>query len=632
MTGEDPERREQRERRSRAAIAVLAVVTLVMVLRLGYMQILHGDRYALYAQQQRVRPLDLIPARGDILDAGGRVLATSRPAYTASLVYTGRPLPDEARRLLKEILGVTDDEIDGALAELQLYPFQPARLRVDLTPQQHTLLEENRMRLPGVVVEALPLRVYPEGSLASHVLGYVRQLGQWTVQGASGLERTFDQPPEYLADSGVVGLAGISGRLLVEVDVAGRLVGVRESEPPRQGDTLRLTLDARLQAAAEQALREHMAALREARTGNCPCPAPAAALVAIDVRTGGIKAMASVPDFDPNVFSLQPFLRRGTDRRQEVDQVIQGYIEEGVFLNRAIQSRYPPGSVFKVVTALAGLENGLGSLALTCPGYLSYGRRVYRDNAAHGHVDLEEALARSCNTYFWTMGLRLGTERMGQTASALGLDGTSGLRDVAGEVASRFPHGTDPLNTAIGQGEHLYTPIQIASLMATVANHGVRHRPYLVDAVLDPDGSVIYQAEPEVLGRVELPEAVWDRLIDSMVGVTTCRSGYCGTAYSRFADAPYTVAGKTGTAERAGYSSAWNYAWFASFAPAEDPEIAVAVIVEAGGGGSSGAGPVARRFYDVYFGLQPSPLDDGRDWSAAERTSAGTGHTSEEGG
>ncbi|HEX6989835.1 MAG TPA: penicillin-binding transpeptidase domain-containing protein, partial [Bacillota bacterium] len=474
MTGEDTERREQQEQRSRAVIAALALVTVAMILRLGYMQILHGERYALYAQQQRVRPLELIPARGDIIDARGNLLATSRPAYTASLVYTGQPLPDEARRLLKEILGVSDGEIDEALAELEAYPFQPARLRVDLTPEEHTLLEEHRLRLPGVVVEALPLRVYPLGSLASHVLGYVRQLGRWTVRGAAGLERSFDAPLESTGNS--VGLAGTSGRLMVEVDASGRLVRVRESEPPRQGDTLRLTLDTRLQAAAEQALREQMAALRETRSSTCPCPAPAAALVALDVRTGAILAMASLPDFDPNVFSLQPFLRRGSERRRQVDQVIQGYVDAGVFLNRAIQSRYPPGSVFKVVTALAGIENGLGRQTVACPGHFSFGGRVYRDNAAHGHVDLQEALARSCNVYFWTMGIRLTTERMGETASALGLHGTSGLRDLDGEVASSFPFEADPLNTAIGQGEHLYTPLQIASLMVTVANRGVRYR------------------------------------------------------------------------------------------------------------------------------------------------------------
>ncbi|HEX6989942.1 MAG TPA: penicillin-binding transpeptidase domain-containing protein, partial [Bacillota bacterium] len=430
-----------------------------------------------------------------------------------------------------------------------------------------------------------------------------------------------------------VGLAGTSGRLMVEVDASGRLVRVRESEPPRQGDTLRLTLDARLQAAAEQALHEQMVALRETRSSTCPCPAPAAALVALDVRTGAILAMASLPDFDPNVFSLQPFLRRGTERRLQVDQVIQGYVDAGVFLNRAIQSRYPPGSVFKVVTALAGVENGLGRQTVACPGHFSFGGRVYHDNAAHGHVDLQEALARSCNVYFWTMGIRLTTERMGETASALGLDGTSGLRDLAGEVASSFPFEADPLNTAIGQGEHLYTPLQIASLMVTVANRGVRYRPYLVDAVLDPAGGVIYEARAEVLGEVDLPESAWREVIEGMVGVTTCRTGVCGTAYSRFADAPYTVAGKTGTAQRAGYASAWNYAWFASFAPVEDPQVAVAVIVEGGGGGSSGAAPVARRFYDVYFGLAASPLDDGQDLPAPARSSGrGTGHASEEGG
>ncbi|HEY8449528.1 MAG TPA: penicillin-binding transpeptidase domain-containing protein, partial [Bacillota bacterium] len=263
-------------------------------------------------------------------------------------------------------------------------------------------------------------------------------------------------------------------------------------------------------------------------------------------------------------------------------------------------------------TALAGLEHGLGDQTVYCPGVFVHAGRTYEDWQGHGHVDLTKGIGRSCNVYFWTMGLRLGTERMGEMAQKLGLDGTSGLRDLSGEKPGEFPFGADPLNTAIGQGGHLYTPLQIAVFFATVANGGTRYRPYLVDQILTPAGEVVYQASPEVLAELDVPQSTLDRVVDGMVGVTSCIEGWCGTAYGTFAGAPYVVAGKTGTVERGGLGSEWNHAWFASFAPAgagQQPEIAVVVLIEGGGGGSRAAAPVARRIYDVYFGLAPSPLD-----------------------
>lgn len=600
---------EERHQRARIIVFVLILAFSGILARLAQLQLVRGEEYAVYAQQQRIRIVEEVPRRGDILDRNGVALAASRPAYTASLVYTGEPMTEQVRMQLKWILGISDEEIDDALAQLRSHPFRPVPLLVDLSQAQVTLLEEMRHKLPGVIVEAIPVRVYPGGTLAAHVLGYLRQDVEWTLKGVDGLEGSYERPdPELFGGQDIGGLAGTPGKRLVEVDAGFQPVRLLEKIEPVPGNTIQLTLDAGLQAVVEQALDEQMEALRADRGSPCPCPAPFSAAVVMDTRTGGILALASRPAFDPNVFALQPFLRKGSARRAQIDAVISEYYQAGnsELFNRAIQGRYPPGSVFKLITALSGLEHGFGHHTVTCTGSLAHGGRVFRDWRAHGHVDLVEAIGESCNVYFWTLGLRLGMERMASTAVKLGLNGTSGLRDLPNENSGQFPFDGDPLNTAIGQGKHLYTPLQIAAVVSTIANGGTRYRPYLVDKIISPGGEVVFQAEPEVLGVVDLPEAAFADLREGMVATTSCIRGSCGTAYGSFMTAPYVVAGKTGTVERSGLSSAWNYAWFAAFAPAgsgQEPEIAVAVLIEGGGGGSRAAAPVARKIFDAYFGV-----------------------------
>lgn len=587
--------KKQRRVRSRIAIGFLVFAFFVIIARLAYLQLVKGEQYVAYAQQQRIRIVETVAARGDILAADGTVLATTRPVHTASLVYTGRPLPESARSLLKRILGVTDDDLDQAEAQVRNQKFRRAHLHVDLTPTQLTLLEEYRNELPGVLVESYPVREYPNGSLASHLLGYLRQDVEWDLVGRKGLEKTFDDF-----------LRGSSGKQLVEVDADGRPVNILEEIDPVKGDTIITTIDTSLQAATERALREQMEALREDPRDPCPCPAGAASAVVLDVNSGAILALASLPDFDPNPYAVQPLLRRGSPGRMEVDRLLRDSV--GHEFNRALQSRYPPGSVFKVITAIAGLESGFGNRIIYCGGSLTYGGRVYRDISAHGRTDLIKGLARSCNVYFWTVGLDIGTAKMGATASKLGLDGLSGLTDLDDEVPSAFPFQSDPLNTAIGQGEHLYTPLNFAATISTIANGGTRWRPFLVREAVSADGNIRYRYDPEPIEQVALDPQHLALLKQGMHGVTSCRDDWCGTAYGSFSDAPYRVAGKTGTVERSGLPSSHNYAWFAAFAPVDEPEIAVVVVVEEGGGGSRGAAPVARRIFDHYFGL-----DDAQD-------------------
>ncbi|MEX2356000.1 MAG: penicillin-binding transpeptidase domain-containing protein [Thermaerobacterales bacterium] len=604
---------EDRQFRARLLMASLVLVFLLLIGRLAQLQVIFGAELDEAARRQRVRPLVVPAPRGQILDREGAVLAGSRPAFTASLVFTGEPMPDETRQVLQKILDIHDDDINAALAQLARTPFQSARLKVDLSPEEHTRLEESRHVLPGVVVEVLPVRWYPHGQLASHVLGHVQAGDEWAVVGALGVERVFDNVVERPSGT-FQGLTGSPGRQVVEVDSVFRPSRILVQEEPVMGNDVLLTIDMVLQAAAEEALATHMEFLRETESGPCPCPAPAAAAVVLRVDSGEILAMASLPAFDPNVYALRPFLRSGSLRRTELNQILAGY-QQNPFdpsWNRAMQARYPPGSVFKMATGIAAIEAGLGNLKVHSPGYLIYGNRRLSDWQAHGLTDLVKAIGRSSNVHFWTLGIRLGVQRMGDAAAQFGLDGPSGLIDLPGEAPAAFPWHGDVLNVPIGQGEHLYSPLHIANYIAIIAQ-GECYRPYVVGRVVDPEGSIVYEAEPEILGRPEIADSDLEIIREGMRSVTGRRAGWWGTAYARFQDAPYVVAGKTGTVERGGrMESNTNHGWFAAYGPAErgtPPEIAVAVVVEGGGGGSLAAAPVARKIFDVYFENRPLPFE-----------------------
>lgn len=603
--------RETRLRRIHLLLLAFAVGVVLLVGRLVQLQVIHGAELEEQARRQRIRPVITPAPRGQIFDRSGRLLVGNRPAFVASLVYTGETMDSETQALLAELLDLDLEEVEQAVAQLNREPFWPVRLKVDLTPEEHTRLEEARHRLPGVIVETLPIRWYPYGEVMAHVLGHVQAGDAWSVTGAAGIEASFNGPVERDGQS-FPGLTGTPGQQVVEVDALFRPHRVMLEEDPVPGHDVVLTLDARLQAAAEEALRESMESLRASRGSPCPCPAPAGAVVVQEVSTGAILAMASQPAFDPNVYTLRPFLPPGSQRRQELDEWLASYqTDQDPAWNRAIQARYPPGSVFKLVTALAGLENDLGSLSLYCSGSFTYGRRTVRDWRPHGSVGLAEAIGESCNVYFWTVGTRVGVEAMGAAAGQVGLDGPSVMQDLPEAVAPRFPHEGDALNVAIGQGEHLYSPLHVAGMVATLAS-GAQMRPYVVERVVDGDGNAVYEARPEVLGVLNMPQEQLEQIRAGMRATTGFLRGRSGTAYGSFRDAPYVAAGKTGTVERQGRPSSHNHGWFAGYAPAgpgEKPEIAVAVIVEGGGGGARAAAPVARHIMDVYFGLRPSPLD-----------------------
>lgn len=657
---------EELERRSRVLIGLVALAFFVLAGRLGHLQLVQGAKWEDVARGQSLRQVAIPAPRGNIYDRNGVLLAGNNPAYTVSLVYTGKRLPDSAVRRLSEILSIPEADIRKASEQLQPAsgrPYQPVPLKTKITEEEHTRLEEYRDELPGVVIDVQPLRVYPglpadpaaapadaefdPGTrLAAHVLGTVKQGDRGpSPVGSDGLEAHYNGNPEG-DGSQAPGLQGRDGIQLVEVDAQGRPTRVVGGEPPVPGNNLVLTIDARIQAAAERALLKRMTELRKMRNKDCPngCAAEYGAAVAIDVRTGEILALASVPAFDPNSFADRIYAVPGTEEFRRWQQTWQALNNDPgkPLLNHATMDAAPPGSTFKPVTALAALQTKVTTPAerVACPGYVLVGNHRFGDWHTHGAVNLEQALGRSCDVYFYRMAQRMKIQSIVDMARQFGLGRKTGLEErdgirelagwLAGPETKKIRHPKEPtwyssqnLSVAIGQDDNQFTPLQMASMTATIAAGGLRYRPYLVKAITDPAGNALRRFEPELLGRVQADPKHFEAVQKGMLSVTRLNSGWsgtdtpAGTAYSTFAEfykkakerlgREVLVAGKTGSAET-GRKGETPFGWFVAYAPFDKPEIAIAVFVRHGGGGNLAGAPVARAILEEYFGLnKPLP-------------------------
>lgn len=646
-------RQEVLEKRSRVLMALLALVFFTLVGRLGYLQMAQANKWQSLSQGQRIRLVAIPAPRGQILDREGNVLATNQPAFTASLVYTGEPLPDEAVKRLARILTMEPATIRKAAEQLMPAsgrPYQPVPLKVNISDKEHALLEEQRADLPGVVVEVQPIRVYPGfepavftqgGRLAAHVLGQVKRGDRGPAAvGADGVELAYNGSPEA-NDGRLLGLQGRDGIRQVEVDAQGRPSRVIRQESPIPGNNLVLTLDARLQAVAEKALLDRMEYLRQLRSKDCPngCAAEYAAAVAIDVRTGDVLAMASVPAYNPNDFALRTYAMPGTPESKRWQQAWQA-LQEDVgkpLLNHATMDAAPPGSTFKPVTAVAALEAKVTTPTdrVACPGYRQVGNRRFKDWKAHGSTNLEQALGRSCDVYFYEMGSRMKIQTLVEMAGQFGLGKKTGIEErdgiqeiagwVAGPETKKARHPEDPtwyrsqnLSVSIGQDDNQFTPLQMANFTAALANGGTLYRPRVVKGLTGPDGRVLLNFQPEVISRVKASPKTLAEVRKGMLAVTQYNPTWrgvdnnYGTSAHLFTDftqrareatgREIKVGAKTGTAET-GRKDEAAFGWFTAFAPYDKPEIAIAVFVRHGGGGSLAAGPVARAILDEYFGL-----------------------------
>lgn len=555
--------------------AALTLALGALGVRLWQLQILQGEYYAQLADTNRLRVHRLSAPRGLVVDRRGVPLVTNRPAFSVSVLpmelrEPGRVLPELAR-----LLDMPEQDLWARWERGRKRPFEPFRVRRDVGIRVVTVLEERREELRGVLVEAEPVRVYPFGTAAAHVLGYLGEVSAEELEvlrakgyragdlvGKAGVERQYDAV-----------LRGDDGEHVVEVDAAGRPLRVLREQPARPGNTLVLSLDWEVQREAERQLQ-----------------GLSGAVVAMDPRTGEVLAMASSPSFDPNRFSVgisqRDWEKLSGDRRNPL-------------LNRATAAAVEPGSVFKIVTGLAALQEGKANASSTflCTGSLQLGRWVFRDLQAHGRVDFTSGVAQSCNVMFWLLGRSVGPDALSEYARRLGFGKLTGV-DLPQETEGVIPdrgykervwkepwYPGDTLNMAIGQGFVLVTPIQVARAVSAVANGGVLLKPQLARAVLAPDGRVLRTFPPTVQGRLGLSPSALAALRRGLEAVVER-----GTGQAARVDG-LRVAGKTGSAE---VPRGRPHAWFAGYAPADDPRVVVVVLVEHGYRGGLTAAPIAR--------------------------------------
>jgi penicillin-binding protein 2 len=583
-----PGRRDAWQRRIVVIAATVTAAFLVIVGQLWYLQVLEGGRFLDASDKNRLRIRPIAAPRGILFDRHGVPLVDNRPAFTLSLIPRELPRETAARDAVlgrvAALLRIPFQELQDAVARVQADSFLPVRVRRGLTLEDVAKVEEWKLELPGVIAEVEPQRVYPTSRFAAHLLGYVREASDEQLRqgryrrgemvGQSGLERLLD---EYLR--------GKDGGERIEVDAMGRPVRLIQQAEPHPGAQVVTTVDRRIQEAAERAMEGH-----------------AGAVVVMDPRSGDVLAMVSTPAFEIDRFT-------GTIDRAAWLRVVQD--QSFPLLNRAIQSQYAPGSVFKVVVAAAGLQEG--SLTpgdrVHCNGEFHLGGVTFKDwkEGGHGLVDTYRAIAQSCNVFFYQAGLKIGGATIARYARAFGFGETTGI-ELGSEkfglipqpVARRrgWPAG-ETVNMSIGQGPVLVTPMQVARFMAAVANGGVLWRPRLVQRVERPEKGVVYSDPGRVNGHVDLSPVVWEFLRRGLWAVVN--DGGTGAA----ARIPgLEIAGKTGTAQMIAKSKAalgQDHAWFAAFAPVRDPEVVVVVLVERGGKGGQVAAPIARKVLNAIF-------------------------------
>ncbi len=656
--------------RLRLTFLLLLVVGLFVLIlaRLWFLQIMAGEQFVAQATGNAVRTVDLEAPRGMILDREGETLVRNRWSPMVAVLPDDIGGEDERERIYGELADVLDmePEVVAQRAEsLRWGPFQPRPVATDVDRDVISYIHERSgTDWPGVHTQTRPVREYPRGETAAHLPGSVNEISAEQLEmdrydgyapgqmiGARGLERAYEDL-----------LRGTRGQRRLEVDPAGNVVRELGQTDPAPGADLQLTLDLDDQQIAEDALDEGLDLAREAGL-----PATSGAVVVLDPNDGAVRALASAPRFDAGLFS-------GGISQDDLE-AIEDPDNEAPRRNRALEEVYAPGSVFKPVTSLAALREGLitPQTTIDCPPEWELGDRTFPNwtSEPQGQLDLEQALARSCNTFYYELGytfwrsesnelsaqdggvldiLRRGDgpdEALVETGKDLGLTQRTGLlpAEAAGSVPGRewkleyweatrertcaqaqeaqevgSPNadllrelceegwrwrGGDAVNASIGQGDVSVTPLQMANLYAAIANRGTVWEPYLVASAEMPDGTV-QEAEPEALHELDDPEAHFEAIHDGLVAVN---EGSRGTARAVFEDFEISVAGKTGTAQAGGDRE--NTSWYVGYAPAEDPEHVVAVVIEEGGGGSETAAPLTRRVFEGLFDLELQELELG---------------------
>ncbi|HJV66163.1 MAG TPA: penicillin-binding protein 2 [Geomonas sp.] len=595
--------------------------------RLWYLQVIDTENLLDQSESNRLRFVPVAAPRGAIVDRNGKVLVSNTPSFSVAVIPQDVKNKEQLVANLSKYLNIDPADILDKWTKGQgRAKYYPLVVASGISRDQMEFLEENRLALSGVNIEMKPVRAYNYGDLAAHLLGYLGEVSEDELNsdrykdynagdytGKSGIEKSWES---YLH--------GTDGGRQIEVDARGRFLRTVEESDPATGNTVVLTIDLEMQKAVEDALGGR-----------------AGAAVAMDVNTGEILAFASSPNFDPALFTG----RIPKDKWKEYLEDERHPLE-----NKALKGMYPPGSTFKIVTAIAGLETGLINehSSVECPGYYRFGNSTFKcwDKKGHGHVELRKALRESCDVYFYKLAERLGVDRIAEYAKRLGLGAPLGIgldNEKGGVIPTqawklkRFGKKWfqgETLSVGIGQGYVLTTPVQLASMISTVANEGTVYQPHLVKKVVDQDGRVLKEFQPQVLSRAGLKPETYRLVKEGLFAVVNEPHGTGGMA--RLSEVK--VAGKTGSSQvvklRAGKGEIpykyRDHALFVAFAPYEKPEIAVAVIVEHGEHGGSAAAPIAGRMLKAYFeqkGVIKKPVarppKEGGEGDAAEGAAPG---------
>lgn len=597
------------ERNQAGRLHVMLVICLVLftvlIGRMVYLQLWRGDYYAKQSDGNRLRQSKISAPRGLIYDSEGKVLVNNLPGYAVVLQKQSK-YKEETLQRLSTLLDMPVEDIKKKIEASANY-YEPIMLKNNLDIQLVTRIEEQRRYMPEVMLTVQTIRNYPYHELAVHALGYVGEVSEYEMErnlfkdvtqgsivGKEGLEKSYDK---YLR--------GVDGAFMEEVDVGGNVVKHYDSIQPVQGKSLKLTLDYELQAELEKFTDKHLAYLRN--SGIAP-GARAAAVVALDPRNGAVRAMVSRPGYDPNWFVHGISSKNWNSINNDTNYPMN---------NKVITGEYPPGSTFKIVTGSAafelkkvGLDEPIfdGGFHPLVPTMGNAGGEVL------GWLTFIKALAMSDNVYFYELGNRVGIDNIAKYARIYGfgektgidLDGESKGLVAAKEVKRKIWNEDwrlgDTFNAAIGQGFNLTTPMQLAVMLSIVANGGVKYQPYLVDSILNVDGSVFEKPKRHEGKHIDVSQQTIDYIRMGMSATT--QEG--GTA-SYFSGLPKAIAGKTGTAEN---SHGRDHGLFVAYGPVDNPELVVVCIVEQGGFGSTAAGPIVYKAFEEFFqerGYMPRP-------------------------
>ncbi len=591
------------KRRLFGLMILVFLAFMVLGVRLFYLQIVLGEEYFKLSENNCIRIQRVKPFRGQIFDRNGVPLVENRPSFDLNLIpYDARPVNETISKLAGYMNGAADGVMDKIDGENCGAGFTPIVLKADISRETLAVISAHQFDLPGIVIETNARRHYLFESMAAHLIGYLGEISprelkmpkfkdyrSGDVIGRFGVEKTFESF-----------LSGVSGGRIVQVNASGQVVKVLDTVEARPGNNIYLTIDHVLQEKAEQLLTD--------KTG---------AVVALVPFTGEILAMASSPAFNPN------HLVDGISTADWKSLIIN---PDRPMTNKAVQGVYPPASTYKIVTAVAGLEEGIidENTAIYCPGRYKYGNRYYGCWKEHGHGNLTvvDAIAQSCDVFFYQVGKRLGVDRLADYARRFGLGASVGI-DLDLEAEGLIPtadwklkrfgipwQGGENLSIAIGQGYNLVTPLQMAVLTAAVANGGTVYKPRLFNSISTVEGQCVRKGEPEIIRQLGISEKSL-RLVQK--GMFEVVHGRHGTARTYVNDKEVDISGKTGTAQvvsRRISDKVKNrdedprnlpHAWFIGYAPSDHPEIAISVLIENGEHGSSSAGPIAKELILIYL-------------------------------